>query len=188
VEDICLLAILDDLEQAVQAVLAQRPAVFLVGQAPGTRSILPLLNRLLRYPIRSGVIAWAECPNDPESYRLLNSGARGVVTRRHAIPDFLECLRTVAAGEVWFKPFSSTVKPSALPEVRLTGRETEVARLAAKGLRNRQIAEALNITPGTVKVHLQHVFEKAGVRSRIELTSVSRDLLGAAERVEEQRT
>jgi DNA-binding NarL/FixJ family response regulator len=50
----------------------------------------------------------------------------------------------------------------------LTRREREVAGLVGQGLTNNQIAEALFISVSTVKVHLNHIYEKLGVRSRTE--------------------
>jgi DNA-binding CsgD family transcriptional regulator len=51
----------------------------------------------------------------------------------------------------------------------LTARESQVARLAAGDMSNREIAEALFVTVKTVEWHLKHAFEKLGVRSRREL-------------------
>jgi predicted ATPase/DNA-binding CsgD family transcriptional regulator len=53
----------------------------------------------------------------------------------------------------------------------LTRREREVARLVARGLTNREIAEALVITEGTAGIHVQHVFDKLGVHSRAQLAT-----------------
>jgi hypothetical protein len=47
-----------------------------------------------------------------------------------------------------------------------------------EGLKNKEIAEALSITAGTVKVHLMHIFEKTGVKDRFELAIQGRKLLG----------
>ena len=60
----------------------------------------------------------------------------------------------------------------------LTPAELEVVRLVSEGLRNDAIARRLFITPGTVKVHLSHIFAKLGITSRAELAaqSASRDL------------
>ena len=51
----------------------------------------------------------------------------------------------------------------------LTPRELEIVRLAAQGLRNREIAERLSITEGTVKIHLHNIYEKLGVTGRSQL-------------------
>jgi DNA-binding NarL/FixJ family response regulator len=59
---------------------------------------------------------------------------------------------------------------SELRELGLTRRESEVAALVARGLRNREIADALFLSPRTVQKHLEHVFAKVGVSNRTELT------------------
>jgi DNA-binding CsgD family transcriptional regulator len=53
----------------------------------------------------------------------------------------------------------------------LTPAELEVARLAGEGLRNDAIARGLFIAPGTVKVHLSHIFAKLGITTRAELAA-----------------
>lgn len=56
----------------------------------------------------------------------------------------------------------------------LTPREREVAALVAKGLKNREIAEVLGISIGTVKDHVHHIYEKTGFETRAELASAWR--------------
>jgi two-component system nitrate/nitrite response regulator NarP len=51
----------------------------------------------------------------------------------------------------------------------LSPRERELINLVRQGLRNREIAEKLGVTEGTIKVYLHNVFEKLGVGSRTEL-------------------
>lgn len=54
----------------------------------------------------------------------------------------------------------------------LSGRELEIVRLAARGLRNKEIAERRSLTEGTVKVHLHHIYQKLEVKGRSELIHV----------------
>jgi DNA-binding NarL/FixJ family response regulator len=63
------------------------------------------------------------------------------------------------------------VSPAALvdPAISLSAREREVYDLVCEGLSNAEIARQLFITPGTVKVHLHHVFDKLGIHSRTAL-------------------
>jgi len=51
----------------------------------------------------------------------------------------------------------------------LTAREQQVVQLVEQGFKNREIAAELGIRPGTVKIHLKHIFEKTGVRGRYGL-------------------
>jgi DNA-binding NarL/FixJ family response regulator len=51
----------------------------------------------------------------------------------------------------------------------LTAREQQVLELVEQGMRNKDIAMELGIRPGTVKIHLKHIFEKTGVRGRYGL-------------------
>lgn len=55
-----------------------------------------------------------------------------------------------------------------LPATRLTDREEEVLNLLRQGMSNREIAQTLWIAQSTAKVHVRHIFEKLGVRSRTE--------------------
>jgi DNA-binding NarL/FixJ family response regulator len=72
---------------------------------------------------------------------------------------------------------TSTASAASTPEATrgragpLTRRETEVAALAAHGLTDRQIASELVITEGTVGVHLERIFGKLGIRSRVQLAT-----------------
>lgn len=61
---------------------------------------------------------------------------------------------------------AARARPEGEPEPVLTLRQREVARLIARGLSNRAIAEELGIARGTVGIHVQHLLEKFGVSSR----------------------
>jgi len=61
---------------------------------------------------------------------------------------------------------------------RLTPRERQIVQQICEGHKNKEIAQVLSITAGTVKVHLMHIFEKTGVKDRFELAIQGRKLLG----------
>jgi RNA polymerase sigma factor (sigma-70 family) len=62
-----------------------------------------------------------------------------------------------------------TFSDIAEPFCELSTREQQVITLVCGGLSNKEIAEKLGVTEGTVKAHLHAIFEKLGVRSRIEI-------------------
>jgi DNA-binding NarL/FixJ family response regulator len=51
----------------------------------------------------------------------------------------------------------------------LTARELQVVDLVERGMKNKEIASALGIRTGTVKIHVKHIFEKTGIRGRYGL-------------------
>ncbi len=59
-------------------------------------------------------------------------------------------------------------EPTIVPSMSLTDREAEVLDLLRQGMSNREIAQTLWIAQSTAKVHVRHIFEKLGVRSRTE--------------------
>ena len=76
---------------------------------------------------------------------------------------------------LWREPLPEPVQlgpesiAPAAPSDGLTSREREVALLVADGLRSREVAERLGIASQTVKSHLKTIFDKLGVRNRVEL-------------------
>jgi DNA-binding NarL/FixJ family response regulator len=172
-----------DLDTAAKEVLSIRPDVVLIGQPPTAKSVLPLLARLRESGVTSQVVLWVTELSDMDSFRALQMGARGVITRTQTAPVLLDCIRAVARGTVWLET-SSRAHAAPLRRsstVRITRREREIIESVCRGMKNKEIAESLSITAGTVKVHLMHIFEKTGVKDRFQLALQGRQILGSLE-------
>jgi DNA-binding NarL/FixJ family response regulator len=146
------------------------------------KSPLSLLARVKEHSVHAHVVLWTNELSDMDSFRALHMGARGVVTRMQTPEALLECLRTVGAGNVWLEPstrpmFGFSHRRSS--GLRITPREREIIDFVCRGMKNKEIAEALSITPGTVKVHLMHIFEKTGAKDRFQLALQGRMILGS---------
>jgi two-component system, NarL family, nitrate/nitrite response regulator NarL len=63
----------------------------------------------------------------------------------------------------------------------LTERECQIARLVSEGLSNKEIARVLNITDGTIKVHLHNIFQKLEISNRTLLAIFAERSLGSPE-------
>ena len=83
----------------------------------------------------------------------------------------LQCLNSAARGETWVEldVLNHKELPPRLARTALPSREMQVMELVEPGLKNKEIAATLGIRIGTVKIHLQHIFEKAGIRGRYGL-------------------
>ena len=65
--------------------------------------------------------------------------------------------------------FRDSARQERSPRSQLTSREHQVLQMVEQGFKNKDIALALGIRPGTVKIHLKHIFEKTGIRGRYGL-------------------
>ncbi|MFC1972671.1 LuxR C-terminal-related transcriptional regulator, partial [Chloroflexota bacterium] len=117
--------------------------------------------------------------DDEHIIGILEAGAAGYLTKSVFDKDVVQAIRSVVAGEAVLSdeilrllvkrtPSHPTKSIPLDAREKLTVRQFEVLRMAAKGLSNADIAQALNISLRTVKSYLVEVFSKLGVSSRTE--------------------
>ena len=170
------------LPDALDAVWAQHPDVVLVDQSVGLKQIFQFMSDAKSIWPRCQTVLWVNDLAEIDCFRALQMGARGILKKTGSLQVMLECLRAVGQGEVWIE---NSFADHALGGIerrsapRLTPREKQIVQHVCGGLKNKKIAHALAITPGTVKVHLMHIFEKNGVKDRFELAVQGRRLMGA---------
>lgn len=165
------------------------PRVCLIDKALGTKAVFQLITDLKARELETEPILWASDISEVESFRALQVGARGILKKTLPVGIILDCLRTVANGNIWIESsvsnqFVGFINRRSTP--RLTPREEEILTLVMRGMKNKQIADALNITTGTVKVHLMHIFEKTGVKDRFELAMYGRRIRGLTSDMEDE--
>ena len=125
---------------------------------------------------------------DEYVYEALRAGASGFLLKRAPAEDLVAGIRIVAAGDALLAPSITrrllshfATPPSPRSEDvsllnRLTQREREVFELVAQGFSNSEIAEHLFLTEGTVKTHVNHIFEKLQVRDRTQAVIFAYDV------------
>jgi|SRR5579863_2715645 two-component system NarL family response regulator len=116
---------------------------------------------------------------DTDIERALRAGAKAYLVKDVSPQDLVACIRAVHAGRTWVSPSVAAKLVAGVTNIRLTAREMGVLRQLAAGKSNREIADALGISDGTVKIHITHVFSKLDVTSRTEAiaTAVRRGLV-----------
>ncbi len=110
--------------------------------------------------------------SDEDIYRALRAGARGYLLKEEPVEELVECLRAVHEGRTFIPPAIASKLAQRVGTVDLTAREREVLSLIAKGLANREIGQKLDVTEGTVKVHVNNILTKLGVASRTEAVTI----------------
>jgi two-component system response regulator DesR len=111
---------------------------------------------------------------------LLQVGVHGYILKDDDYVSRIDAIvRDLADGRLYLSPqaYEALAQATRAEEVEqpLTEREIEILRLARRGLPNPQIAQALHISPGTVRNHLSAVYRKLGVHSRHEALRVAEE-------------
>jgi two-component system, NarL family, nitrate/nitrite response regulator NarL len=169
--DLEFLASLNGLEAAAELITTRPPDVVIVDKGFGMRIVLDWIHDLKLAEARPAVIVWGVSMTEAEALRLLQAGAKGIVRKTADVENILSCLRTVASGRSWMEDcvFRNSSRQERYPRSELTPREHQVLEMVEQGFKNKEIALELGIRPGTVKIHLKHIFEKTGVRGRYGL-------------------
>lgn len=167
-----------DGDEAIRLADATRPDVVLMDvRMPGTNGIEATRQIKRRLP-GTAILALSAFDDDPYVFALLDAGAAGYMLKSARGDELVEAVRAVRGGESILHPdvAEKVVRRAASrgqvagagPPERVTARELEVLRLAAKGLANKEIAARLTISTRTVQVHLANIFAKLSVGSRTE--------------------
>jgi NarL family two-component system response regulator LiaR len=189
-EDMQVVGEASDGKEAIRLIEELKPDVVILdismpklGGIEVTRQIKP------RFP-STAILILTAYDNDEYVFALLEAGAAGYLLKDVHGREIVEAVRSVYSGESVLHPLiarkviqraisSSTKSVEEKPEMEFSEREKEVLKLAAKGLSNRDIADALYISIRTVQGHINSIFRKLNVGSRTEaiFQSVKKGLL-----------
>lgn len=165
-----------DGEQAVQLALALRPDVVVMDvRMPGLTGD-GATARIRERTDAVRVLVLTTYESDASILSAIEAGASGYLLKAAPAEELVAGVRSVAAGEVALSPaiaaqLVARVRDPAPPV--LTPRETEVLRLVADGLSNREIGARLFVGEATVKTHLLRAFEKLGVNDRTRAVTLA---------------
>jgi DNA-binding NarL/FixJ family response regulator len=177
-DDIEVVGVAADGEQAVAAVLASSPDVALLDLRMPRVDGVEATRRLKELAPQVEVVVLTTYADDESVMAALKAGARGYLTKDASSEEIERAIRDAASGRTRLDPAVQerlvelvTAGAPAGPGPKppggpLTERETEVVRLMAQGLSNREIASELFVTEATVKTHVNNVFAKLEVSDR----------------------
>lgn len=175
-----------DGEHGVKIALAQKPDVVLsdiqmprmdgIEAARAIRDALP----------ETAIVILTNFDDDDRLFGALKAGAIGYVLKSASLPEIADAIRAARRGEGTLPP---TLVTNVLSEFsrqagilqkhhevfsELTRREAEILELLGKGMRNRDIADALFLSERTVKNHVSAILSKLHVNSRTEAALLAR--------------
>ncbi|WP_019203110.1 response regulator transcription factor [Tsukamurella sp. 1534] len=182
--------------EAAALVREHRPDVLLTDLRMPVCDGVGATARVLEDTPETAVVLLTTYDDEESILRGLQAGARGYLTKNAGRTEIAAAIRAAAAGQSVLDPqvqrrlvasaTGTAARPGAAvpagPDPGLTPRETEVLRLIADGLTNRDIASRLFVSESTVKTHINNLFAKAHLSDRAHAVRYAFDTGLAASR------
>ncbi|NMT62051.1 two-component system response regulator NarL [Marinobacter orientalis] len=138
------------------------------------------LKKLREESISSRIIMFTVSDHEDDVVAALRAGADGYLLKDMEPDDMIQQLHQAAVGKMVISDRLTALLAQALRSQKpqqaarpdfdsLTPREKDILRLIAEGLSNKMIGRKLDISDGTVKVHVKHLLKKLSLRSRVEV-------------------
>lgn len=160
-----------DGSRALDSIRSLRPDVAVLDiQMPGLSGI-EVCRRLVSEGSRTAVVVLSLHKEELDVQSALEAGVAGYVVKDDAASELVEAIRSAARGEAYISPRLSASlvrairRKGAPAPAQLTPRERDVLRLLAEGLRSKEIAGRLNLSPKTVEGHRAALMDKLNIRS-----------------------
>jgi len=163
---------------AIRAVRELSPDVLVLDLRLPDADGLAVLRTLRAERVTTRTVILSAFIDDNTVVEALRLGAAGILVKDTSPMNVIDCVRRVHAGDVWFDSHvmaQSLVRKAQdgdawrTARATLTAREIDIVVMVAEGLRNKAIAERLDITEGTVKVHIHNIYKKLDLQSRVDL-------------------
>jgi two-component system nitrate/nitrite response regulator NarL len=152
--------------ELVKRLQTDAPDILLLDLTPEvTFGVLSDIKRVVQ---ESKLVLWVNAISTELAFQAMGLGVRGILRKTLPVELQVKCLQKVHEGELWFEK-ALTDSFLAAKRVALSQREGQLITLLSRGLKNKEIAFILQITEGTVKVYLSHLFQKVGVKDRFDL-------------------
>jgi DNA-binding NarL/FixJ family response regulator len=177
-QDLSVVARCRDGEETLRALRLYRPDVLILDIRMPRCDGIEVLRILKKEDLPTRVVVLTADLQEAQLLEALQLGVGGIVLKEMAPRLLVEAVREVHAGGRWVDKGSANRALEKLlrrneeageAEPLLTPRELEIVRRVVRGLRNRAIAEELQISEGTVKIHLHNIYDKLEVNGRGEL-------------------
>ncbi len=171
--DLLLVASASSGVEALKMFTAQRPDVVLLDMVMPDMGGLETLSNLLTLDPRARVLVLSSQTGDASIYKSISAGAVGYVLKSSPIEELLSAIRSARHGSVRPGPAVAEQLAKRVFFEELSEREVQVLERIAEGLSNKEVAVALGISAGTVKVHVAHILTKLRAADRTQAVSIA---------------
>jgi len=160
-------------QEALELFRIHQPDVTLIDlRMPGMDGVAATEAILQEFP-QARIIAVTSYNGDQEIYRTLKAGVYGYLLKEMGHTEIGRAIRTVHLGKRLVPAEVMERLSEHLPHSALSPREAEVLSFVAKGLSNREVAEQLGTSEGTIRIHVQHILAKLEASDRTHAVTIA---------------
>ena len=163
----------DDGDQAIALFERLKPDLVLMDVRMPRRSGTEATRHIRQIAPTARVLILSAFDGDADIHTALEAGAHGYVLKSATGEELIPAIRAVAAGKRWIPREVATRLKSRNAYEELTAREIEVLNQLARGLANKEIADALKISEYTTKDHLKSILAKLRVADRTQAVTAA---------------
>jgi|WetSurMetagenome_2_1015567.scaffolds.fasta_scaffold421355_1 two-component system, NarL family, response regulator len=169
--DMAVVAETDNGRQALELFEQCQPDVTLMDlRIPGMNGIETIAAIIRNHP-RAKIIVLSSFGGDEDIFRSLQAGARAYFLKDTKGQELIKAIRDVQAGQRTIPPEIAARLAERIPRSELSPRELEILRWVARGKSNREVAQELDISEGTVRVHVSNILSKLDCGDRAQAVS-----------------
>lgn len=158
--------------EAVELYRRLRPDVLLLDLRMPQQSGIEVVKAIRKEFASARILIVTSYQTEEEIFQVLQAGAQGYILKDLGRDVLIEAIQAICAGKRWMSPAIEKQIAEGMLRQQLTSRETEVVKLLARGLTNREIANVFHISESTVKNHVNNLLAKLEVTDRTEAVSL----------------
>jgi DNA-binding NarL/FixJ family response regulator len=160
-------------EEAQQLIDSEQPDVLLLDlRMPGMNGI-ELLKVIRAKPFPPKPLVLTSYESDEEIYRAIEAGAQGYLLKSTPQAEIVAAIQAVHAGRHYIPPRIAARLAERMVRSALTQRELEILEMVVRGLTNKQIGNALQISENTARNHINSIIRKLDVSGRTEAATAA---------------
>jgi len=179
-QDFRIVARCGDGASCIEAIRIFAPDIVISDLSMPDMSGLDILAKVSSEGLSTRLVFFTTSVEEGDLTALAAAGAYSVILKDQESEILVQTLRQIAAGQKLL-PLPSSEEAvnrakTAMTErglVVLTERERQIMHLVSEGLSNKEIGRRLNVTDGTIKVHLHHIFQKLDISNRTSLAALA---------------
>ncbi|PWT93103.1 MAG: DNA-binding response regulator [Acidobacteria bacterium] len=119
------------------------------------------------------IIMLSSHDHEEDIYQAIQAGARGYILKDASAAELFAAIDVVRKGERYIPPAVARQLAQRIAMDELTERESEILKLISAGKSNKEIADTLGVSEGTIKSHVNHILSKLGATDRTQAVSIA---------------